>query len=641
LSLLWLRNAWLPPGAALGQLLALQVLTLVLCLWRRWEYAAAVGAAATMAAFAGRFILYYTPEQSLTTDAFAWALLGVFVAYAAAGEALGRVRKELAVAFAAVGGALMALLWTRGGGLPPQAALGQLLALEVLVLGVCLWRRWHRLRAGVLAWTAAAAALVAWPALSPWAWPAKAATLSMPAAHWAVWAWALYIPLLADVLVRAWRRKIGTDESLDATLLALATAALFAGTYVPLRPEYMPWMGLYAAVLGAAAIALAYVLHRFAGRPLLGATLLTKGLVLLVLAVPIQFDRTHITIAWAAQGVAAMALARWLRNKILLIKSPVVLALALAKFIQDSAERLDLLGEPVARFGDVNVSYSLVLGGGLAAGLLAAAAILRAGRHLASQQAEEQTALSLVFTAAGVWVWQTCAYLPAVGASWTWLLLACGLAAVAIWRRSYWLAPLAGVVLAATAVKWLLYDTLVRRLASGPDTWRLVVVNWQFGAGIAVAAALVAFASLIRKRSVPPGPATGAAGKYILSVTLVGAALLVLWCGSFEVDRYFAAAAPGTWADPGQAAQMGHSIWWAFFAAAVLVIGFARHHKPLRYMAMVVFAVTLGKVFLVDMRNVLAVYRILSFVVLGAALLTGSWLYHRATRRLPAEQASE
>ena len=56
---------------------------------------------------------------------------------------------------------------------------------------------------------------------------------------------------------------------------------------------------------------------------------------------------------------------------------------------------------------------------------------------------------------------------------------------------------------------------------------------------------------------------------------------------------------------------------------------------------MIVFAGTLAKVFLVDMRNVLAVYRILSFVVLGAALLTGSWLYHRATRRLPAEQASE
>jgi uncharacterized membrane protein len=55
---------------------------------------------------------------------------------------------------------------------------------------------------------------------------------------------------------------------------------------------------------------------------------------------------------------------------------------------------------------------------------------------------------------------------------------------------------------------------------------------------------------------------------------------------------------------------------------------------------MIVFAGTLAKVFLVDMRNVEAVYRILSFMCLGTLLIAASWLYHRYFRRLLAVATS-
>ncbi len=74
------------------------------------------------------------------------------------------------------------------------------------------------------------------------------------------------------------------------------------------------------------------------------------------------------------------------------------------------------------------------------------------------------------------------------------------------------------------------------------------------------------------------------------------------------------------------------SIAWAAYAAALVGIGFARRQAGLRWMGLAVFALTLGKVFLVDMAQLEAVYRIGSFLVLGALLVAASFLYQRARK---------
>ena len=71
------------------------------------------------------------------------------------------------------------------------------------------------------------------------------------------------------------------------------------------------------------------------------------------------------------------------------------------------------------------------------------------------------------------------------------------------------------------------------------------------------------------------------------------AAFLILWGGSFEIDRFFALHGHG-FQDAALAAQMGYSIWWAFYAALVLVVGFVVGSSAARYFAMALFAVTLG-----------------------------------------------
>ena len=103
----------------------------------------------------------------------------------------------------------------------------------------------------------------------------------------------------------------------------------------------------------------------------------------------------------------------------------------------------------------------------------------------------------------------------------------------------------------------------------------------------------------------------------------------VVWGGSFEIDRFFAGSSPEAWANPDQARHMAFSLWWALWSAAVLVLGFVASRAALRYLALGVFALTLGKVFLVDMQQVRTVYRILSFLGLGVTLLGGALLYNR------------
>jgi uncharacterized membrane protein len=58
-------------------------------------------------------------------------------------------------------------------------------------------------------------------------------------------------------------------------------------------------------------------------------------------------------------------------------------------------------------------------------------------------------------------------------------------------------------------------------------------------------------------------------------------------------------------------------------------VGFWRRSAFLRWQALVLLAITIGKVFLWDMNQLSQGYRILSFLGLGALLLAVSFVYQR------------
>jgi uncharacterized membrane protein len=76
--------------------------------------------------------------------------------------------------------------------------------------------------------------------------------------------------------------------------------------------------------------------------------------------------------------------------------------------------------------------------------------------------------------------------------------------------------------------------------------------------------------------------------------------------------------------------QMALSVVWAAYAGALAAVGFIRRTAPLRWAALVLFALTVIKAMLVDIAALQALYRIIVFFVLGILLLLVAWAYHKA-----------
>jgi len=82
------------------------------------------------------------------------------------------------------------------------------------------------------------------------------------------------------------------------------------------------------------------------------------------------------------------------------------------------------------------------------------------------------------------------------------------------------------------------------------------------------------------------------------------------------------------------------SVLWTAFATGLLASGLGLRSRPLFYAAYGLFAVTAGKVVLVDLATLPTLYRMLSFLALGVLLLAGAWLNLRFRERLAAPGAA-
>ncbi len=75
--------------------------------------------------------------------------------------------------------------------------------------------------------------------------------------------------------------------------------------------------------------------------------------------------------------------------------------------------------------------------------------------------------------------------------------------------------------------------------------------------------------------------------------------------------------------------NVGFSILWALYSLMMIMIGFRRRSKILRVAAIILFGITLLKVFFVDLVDISTESRILLFVAIGVLLLITSYLYQR------------
>ena len=71
------------------------------------------------------------------------------------------------------------------------------------------------------------------------------------------------------------------------------------------------------------------------------------------------------------------------------------------------------------------------------------------------------------------------------------------------------------------------------------------------------------------------------------------------------------------------------SLTWAVYSMILVIVGLTRNYAPIRYFAMALFAITIVKVFAVDLSELDRIYRVLSIIGLGVTLLLTSYLYQK------------
>ncbi|HYE16602.1 MAG TPA: DUF2339 domain-containing protein [Pyrinomonadaceae bacterium] len=81
------------------------------------------------------------------------------------------------------------------------------------------------------------------------------------------------------------------------------------------------------------------------------------------------------------------------------------------------------------------------------------------------------------------------------------------------------------------------------------------------------------------------------------------------------------------------ARQLALSVVWAVYGGALLLVGRLRRSRLLRLMSLALLGLTTLKVFFWDLSSLDRVYRIISFIVLGAILLAVSYLYQKSQQQ--------
>jgi uncharacterized membrane protein len=165
-------------------------------------------------------------------------------------------------------------------------------------------------------------------------------------------------------------------------------------------------------------------------------------------------------------------------------------------------------------------------------------------------------------------------------------------------------------------------------------------VNPVFGLWLAVIVALVAAQALARR--VPEDDAVPwLDGSATLVLGPLGLALFFGLLTGETSSAFSRASRAATLAGDAEAAVragrqggLAVSVLWTVFATGLLAAGLGLRSRPLFYAAYALFAVTAGKVVLVDLATLPTLYRMLSFLALGVLLLAGAWLNLRFRERL-------
>ena len=172
---------------------------------------------------------------------------------------------------------------------------------------------------------------------------------------------------------------------------------------------------------------------------------------------------------------------------------------------------------------------------------------------------------------------------------------------------------------------------LIVVLCLAPGTYGLPVLQPRGAAYLVLIAAITATLMAYRRRG-RPEDRERRDWSWGLTVILHAAALVFF---TLEAHDFWIVRAPGWFENPQHgwyARHMTLSLGYALYGFALLWTGILRRQTLLRVLALIILAGTICKVGFYDMREIEAIWRVLSFLGLGLLLMLGSLLYHKYGR---------
>lgn len=555
------------------------------------------------------FQIYHLAGQSLSMT-LAAGVTALAIALAVAHDAL-------AIAVLAVLGGFLSPILLSSGTNQPYALFIYVVLLDLVAMSAALFRRWRLLNG--LCFLGSAVLYLLW--YNHFYGPGQLfPALLFASVFYLIF---LLVPLLPGLV----RKSDGGAEGIG--LLFLNHVLAFGCYYTLLYPDYRNALGY--TTLGQAALVLILWqlwIRRLGNETPTALSLLTIGVSLITLAIPILFKLYALPIAWAVEAAALTIIGRRSNNALIRVGAIAPLLLAAASLFP----RLPLHENAFVPI--LNAPFGSWMAVIAACGVCAWENLRPPNDDLENRRAlgsipliEGFLLLALLLTLETALFWTLNHPGPGYRVHQRsslivlWAILPAVLSCLALRLKSEkWLT--AGLIAQSVAICfWMAGWSYYRH----PSAWP--VMNPVFLSRLALILSL-GWAGMVSRRI----------RKHDLSVCFdLAAHLLLAILMAMEFWRW------------GQHSQLLSeklsvslvSAAWGVQAFLLIWFGLAKQSRPFRYLGFLLFFLTVGKTLLVDLSEVEKVYRIVSFLASGLLLVAASYFYQRYSSRLMGETKSE
>jgi len=458
------------------------------------------------------------------------------------------------------------------------------------------------------------------------------------AASWVVPGLIAIAAFYAIHLIAHLESTIGDERPLtpvDLAIVHLNGLFVFGAAYWLIHAHTSTWTAPLALILAGWHGAIARSIWTHTREHALHFT--AVAFTLLVFAIGIQFEGAWVIMGWAAEGAAIITLGlhtgrSWLRTGGLLLFGVALVRLLGLQLEPPLPGQLVLLNARAAcGLFVIALTYALTWlhQRGLPGEATSAASVQRSREVTLFVVLAKLLILSFLTTEISAY-WNepvfsihyvmarealTAIAWASVGAAILWL---------GISQPRGWIRAVGGGVLLVAILRLIVLEMWP------PTASYVVLVNARLLASAAIVALLYGLAARYRES------ASIDAAIHPRALLLLAANALTLMFLTSEIFAFWFVR-DATYAgeiDAHLAREMMLSITWAAYATGLVVAGIRKQYAPIRYLAFVVFGVTIVKVFAVDLAELERIYRVTSIIALGITLLVTSYLYHRFRERL-------